>query len=271
MKFILIATALLFIVACASLSVNKSTKFNKTEHITYKQTAETTLTGDLYIPDISGPKPAVLVVHGGGWSKRSGDMEGISKQLAGAGFVVFNIRYRLAPEYHHPTQMNDVSDALEWLYQHADEYQIDRENISGWGYSAGAHLILMAGLDRAQAPQLRSIIAGGTPADLSRWPNSPLVYKLIGKSMAEAEAEWQDASPVNHVSASSPPVFLYHGQWDKLVEPEQMELMNNALDKKNIPSETYTVSFAGHIMTYLFAGKAERRAIAFIKEQSRTQ
>jgi acetyl esterase/lipase len=266
MKLLLIAFALLFVLACSTTGFNKSTDVRKIENIVFKEVDASALAGDMYIPDIAGPKPAVIVVHGGGWTNRSGKMEGISKKLAHDGFVVFNITYRLAPESRYPSQVEDVSDAITWLYQHADEYEIDPLNISGWGYSAGAHLILMAGLDRDKSPQLRSIVAGGTPADLTRWPNSPLVLKLIGEPLANAEETWIEASPVNHVVKNSPPVFLYHGQWDSLVEPEQMALMADALKKQNIPVETYTVNLLGHILTYAIASGAERSGIEFVRE-----
>ena len=269
MKFLLIITVLLFVVACSTANFNKSADFRKIDNVVYKQTGLTSLTGDIYIPNTDGLKPAVVVVHGGGWSNRSGDMERISTKLARAGFVVFNITYRLTPESQFPTPVNDVSDALAWLYHHADLYEVDANNINGWGYSAGAHLILMAGLDKQKLPHLRSIVAGGTPADLTQWPNSSIVIKLIGKPMAIAQTKWQDASPINHVVKNSPPVFLYHGEWDQLVEPEQMALMKNALEKQAVLVETYTVPFLGHVLTYALAGGAERRGIEFLHEQKK--
>ncbi|WP_373097038.1 alpha/beta hydrolase fold domain-containing protein [Zhongshania sp.] len=267
MKLIIFSVATLFVVACAGTKLKGSSDYSYVQGLSYKTVNTQSLGGDLYIPNTSGLKPAVVVVHGGGWTNRSGDMGGISRRLAKAGFVVFNITYRLAPEHRHPAQIEDVSAALEWLYSHAGKYQIDQQRISGWGYSAGAHLILMAGLNRQQPPYLSSIVAGGTPADLTAWPNSPLVLKLIGEPMSEAKAAWQNASPVNHVSSNSPPVFLYHGQWDTLVEIEQMTMMKSALAEKNIPVESYTVKFLGHVATYALAGGAEQRGIEFTKAQ----
>ena len=263
MKHILIGVAAIFIAACAETQLAAGGDNVLLHNVVYKNIDGQLLEGELYLPTNLGLKPAVVVVHGGGWTNHSGDMRGISKKLLKAGFVVFNIRYRLAPDHRHPSQVNDVSAALEWLYAHAQEYQIDPQQISGWGYSAGAHLILMAGLDRQQPPFLSSIVAGGTPADLTAWPNSPLVLKLIGKPMNEAKADWRSASPVNHVSSNSPPVFLYHGEWDALVEIEQMAFMKKALQDKNIPVETYTVKFLGHVATYVLASGAERRGIQF--------
>lgn len=265
MKLILLAVGVLALVACASMRSGES--FSRQNQVVYKNVDGQSLAGDLYIPDKPGLKPAVVVVHGGGWTNRSGDMTGISKRLAKAGFVVYNITYRLAPTHRHPAQRNDVADALAWLHDNADQYQIDPQRIGGWGYSAGAHLILLAGLDRQAPPYLSGIVAGGTPADLTAWPNSPLVYKLIGKTLAEAEQQWLEASPVNHVSTQSPPVFLYHGEWDKLVEPEQMASMADALSKKGVPVETHTVAWQGHIGAYFFAAGAERKAVEFFKAQ----
>ena len=257
----------LLFVGCAALP-GTGAQYRVEEAVSYKQIDGQSLTGDLYLPKKAGIKPAVLVVHGGGWRNRSGDMDGISRRLAKAGFVVFNVTYRLAPENRHPRQVEDVSDALQWLFDNAARFDIDPRRIGGWGYSAGAHLILLAGLDRQQAPYLSGIVAGGTPADLTAWPNSPLVFGLIGEKMADAKGIWQTASPVNHVSAQSPPVFLYHGQWDKLVEPEQMTFMQQALEAKDVPVETYTVKFTGHIGAYLFAGGAERKAVAFLSQRN---
>ncbi|QQD18798.1 alpha/beta hydrolase [Spongiibacter nanhainus] len=269
MKLILLVAGVLALVACASLRGGEP--YSRQTGVVYKEVDGQALAGDIYLPNKPGLKPAVVVVHGGGWTNRSGDMTGISKRLAKAGFVVYNITYRLAPAHRHPAQRNDVADALVWLHDNAERYQIDPQRIGGWGYSAGAHLILLAGLDRTSPPMLNGIVAGGTPADLTAWPNSPLVYKLIGKTLAEAESQWLEASPVNHVSEESPPVFLYHGEWDKLVEPEQMAFMADALSKKGVPVQTRTVSWQGHIGAYFFAGSAEREAVAFFKAQETGQ
>ncbi|MFT5889373.1 MAG: acetyl esterase/lipase [Zhongshania sp.] len=271
MKLFLFSIATLFVAACAGTKLKGTTEYAYQQHVIYKTIDAQRLGGDLYIPRSPGLKPAVVVVHGGGWTSRTGDMSGISEKLARAGFVVYNITYRLAPEHRFPAQVNDVSAALEWLYAHAEDYQIDKNNISGWGYSAGAHLILLAGLDRKQAPFLNSIIAGGTPADLTVWPNSAMVAKLIGEPMIKAEATWREASPVNHVNSKSPPVFLYHGDWDKLVDPEQMAFMKRALDEKNIPVETYSVDFLGHFAVYALARGAESRGIEFVQERTKLE
>ncbi|MBD2858149.1 alpha/beta hydrolase [Spongiibacter sp. KMU-158] len=237
------------------------------ETVVFKQHGDIKLCGDLHLPKrINGElRPAVVVVHGGGWAKRAGEMTLICKKLVRAGFVAFNITYRLAPEFRHPSQFDDVNTALDWLFERAGQYGIDPQRISGWGYSAGAHLILLAGLQRAEGSRLSAIVAGGTPADLSRWPNSPLVTGLIGRPMIEAEAEWQAASPLNYVSEHSPAVFLYHGLRDTLVEPEQMHLLADALQEQGARVQTHGSPLFGHIAMYLLGFSAQNQAIKFLQ------
>ena len=251
----------LLLMGCTSLF--KQPAYDVREDIVYKTAESRPLTGTLYIPNGDNLKPAALVVHGGGWKKKSGDMESICEELASAGFVVFSPDYRLAPQDRYPKQVDDIKDALTWLKQNAPTYRADPEKISGWGYSAGAHLILLVGLDPAAG--LRAIVAGGTPADLTAWPDSPLVYDLLGVTLNENPQLWQEASPVNHVQSKSPPVFLYHGKLDAIVEHDQMEKMSRALRDKNTEVETYTASYMGHIATYFLSQESVERGISFIK------
>jgi acetyl esterase/lipase len=249
--------------ACSTVTVTRMNNYRLQKKQVYKVVDGLELNGDLYTPSIPGAKPAVLVVHGGSWASRSGDMHTICEDLAGSGFVVFNITYRLAPASLFPKPVEDVRDAILFLRKHAAELEINPNQISAWGYSAGSQLILMAGLDPNL--HLRAIVAGGTPADLTAWPDSPVVTKFIGKTYAEAPGEWANASPVNHVSAKSPPVFLYHGQNDHIVEPEQMEKMRAALAQKNVEVQTHTVPILGHIFVYLFSEESIKLGIAFLE------
>jgi len=260
--FMLLLSCLLFFqTGCGSLA--SSSTYSVQKDLVFKSVDGVDLKGDLYEPAEKGAKPAVLVVHGGGWDKKTGDMESLCRDLAQAGFVVFNTDYRLAPGSLYPKAVDDVRDSLTWLKAHAEKFEIDPRRISGWGYSAGAHLILLVGLDPSQG--LKALVAGGTPADLTAWPDSPLVLKFLGVPRDSHLALWQEASPVNHVEKNSPPVFLYHGEWDHLVEIEQMNKMKAALGSKGVPVETFQVPMMGHVAVYLFSQKSVDKGIEFIK------
>ncbi|MEM7207343.1 MAG: alpha/beta hydrolase [Pseudomonadota bacterium] len=222
------------------------------------------LSADIYLPELAEKTPpVVIVVHGGGWVRRSGDMTGICKQLATNGIAAVNITYRSALEHPYPAAIEDVRAALAWVRNKSDELPFDSSRIALWGYSAGGHLALMAGL--APEENVSAIVSGGTPARFVSWPQSPVIQQFIGHPITTHRHLWEEASPVNHVKAGSPPVFLYHGENDDLVEPEQMTLMAAALDKKGTPVETFLVHNRGHFGTYLFGDEAEQAAIDFLK------
>jgi acetyl esterase/lipase len=237
--------------------------FRVLKNIIYKTVDGIEIKGDIYLPEVIGKKPAVLVVHGGSWASRAGDMTEMSRDLAGSGFVVFNIAYRLAPESLYPKAVEDIRDAIQFMRNHGSEFEIDPNEISAWGYSAGSQLVLMAGLDPML--KLKAIVAGGTPADFTAWPYSPIIRKFTGKTFQEAPELWKEASPVNHVESNSPPVFLYHGHNDHLVEVEQMYRMRDALTAKNVEVKTYEVPILGHIFVYLFSQKSLKLGVDFIK------
>ena len=228
----------------------------------------TPLSGNLYLPLRSDATPVVITIHGGGWSSRSRvDMHAIALKLAKRGYAVFNISYRFAPEYTYPAQLQDVQQALYWVNQSADEYRFDREKISTWGYSSGAHLAaLAAGIDTTdeRLPNIRSVVVGGIPADLTQYSGSPIIIPFIGGDRHEKPDTYREASPITHVSSDDPPVFLYHGNWDMLVESEQSINYHKALEAKSIKSELYLHRIWGHFAMFLWGGDAEDRAIEFL-------
>ena len=128
------------------------------------------LQADLYLPSRPGPLPVVMTIHGGGWANRDrDDMEDISEALVARGYAVLNLSYRFAPRYTFPAQLDDLHQALAWIVDNADNYRLDAQRISAWGYSSGAHLAALLGsYDRAvlplevrQLPRLRAVIAAG--------------------------------------------------------------------------------------------------------------
>ena len=218
---------------------------------------------DLYRPERTTKAPAVIVVHGGSWTSRSGDMESVCIKLAKAGFVAFNVTYRLAPEFLYPKAVDDVKDAFRWVRANSNEFNLDPDQVFVWGYSAGAHLALLAGLD--PKTQVRGIVGGGAPTDLTKFPDSPISTKFLGKTYKEDPALWAEASPVNHVTPQSPPIFLYHGKWDDIVEPTHVEWMEKKARANNVRFESYLAPLQGHIAVYFLSSESDRRAIEFLQ------
>ena len=101
---------------------------------------------DIYIPAGTGPFPAVVVIHGGGFF--TGDKSAVASSaeyLASQGFVAAAINYRLSGEAVFPAAVHDCKAAVRFLRANASTYRIDVERIGSWGESAGANLASMLG------------------------------------------------------------------------------------------------------------------------------
>ena len=97
----------------------------------------------LYSPeDIPEPDAALLFLHGGGWITESVDTyDRICASLANAtGQYVVSVEYRLAPEFRFPTALEDCYAVAEALYTNSAIINIDPDNITLIGDSAGGNL-----------------------------------------------------------------------------------------------------------------------------------
>src|SRR3569623_1368896 len=87
--------------------------------------------------DSAQPRPAIIVIHGGGWIE--GDKSSFSTvnrrppgniiDFAKLGFVAATINYRLSGEAPFPAALHDCQCAVRWLRAHADKYHIDPKAI----------------------------------------------------------------------------------------------------------------------------------------------
>jgi acetyl esterase len=100
---------------------------------------------DVYRPRFAPrPLPVLMYIHGGGFALCSKDTHcGIALAKAdGAGHLVFNINYRLAPGYPFPAAIEDACDAYRWVIDNAKRYGGDPSRITVAGESAGGNLAL---------------------------------------------------------------------------------------------------------------------------------
>jgi acetyl esterase len=99
-------------------------------------------------PAAGSPKPAIVYMHGGGWtifSVRSHDRL-MREYAARTGAMVVGVDYSLAPEVIFPRQIEEVVDVVHWLANMGEEMGVDPGRLALAGDSAGANLALAAAL-----------------------------------------------------------------------------------------------------------------------------
>src|SRR5580692_9588155 len=151
-------------------------------NVTYGDAGNRPLRLDVYRP--SEPNgAAVLLVHGGGWSRGSKDMLGpAATALAEQGFVVLAQEYRLTGEAPFPANIHDVKRAIRWAKENAAELGFDPDKLCLEGHSAGAHLVLLAagtpGDARLDPPEGMDGVSGEVAAVTAIYP--PVLFHLGG-------------------------------------------------------------------------------------------
>lgn len=272
----LIAVAALLLSSCAShigkpdapLPAPVASTFTIARDVVYTPAGwPQALKADVYQPSGAGAKPAVLLIHGGGWAApdRREQMASIAERVAARGYVVVNATYRFAPQYLYPAPVDDLREALKWMRANATRYQIDPTHIAAMGYSAGGHLAAQLGvLDGPPAVRVQAVVDGAGPTDLRKYKGGTLVPRFLGGTQAEVPQQFTQASPVTHVSKDDPPVFLYHGSWDTLVPDDHSRDFKSALDAVGVRTEWFKIIGRGHITAFFNDGAAIDAALAFL-------
>jgi acetyl esterase/lipase len=255
------------------LNVSVKSEYTVTRNIVYTpEDWPAPVMGDFYRPKSLTPVPAVLLIHGGGWTGGDGrwQMDPIAIRLAKRGYAVLNVTYRLAPRWIYPAPVDDLREAVKWIRTHAAERGMDPERIATFGYSAGGYLAALTGFGvGGEDLKIRAVVAGGAPSDLSFYPGGKLVPQFLGGTRQEIPERFREASPVNHVAPDSPPVFLYHSTADRLVKPEHAYAMVAALEEKGVPHEVHWIRGRGHIGAFLLPGRSLDAALDFLDRKMR--
>ena len=91
-------------------------------------------------PDVEGPVPVLLHLHGGGLIVGTVSDDVAAAAQAGPGWAVASVDYRLAPEHPYPAAVEDAYAALVWLTAHAVDLGLDPGRVVVTGISAGGGL-----------------------------------------------------------------------------------------------------------------------------------
>lgn len=93
-----------------------------------------------------GLKPALVYLHGGGWTIFSIDThDRLMREYAGrAGVVVIGVDYSMSPESRFPRAIEETVAVIRWLKQHGTDIGVDPNRIALGGDSAGAAMTISA-------------------------------------------------------------------------------------------------------------------------------
>lgn len=212
---------------------------------------------DLHVPDDAVDRagaPVVVWIHGGGFAygdrrylPQTLEPNSVFSALTKAGLACATVDYRLLKEARWPAQRDDIAAAISFIRASAGEYGLDAERIGTWGESAGGHLALMAGLTE---PGISAVVAWYPLTDLRLLPpgafDGTTRPRLFERSAVDFPALMADASPITHITGSSPPCLLVHGDRDQALPAVHSERFHQALAAAGVESACQIVPGADH-------------------------
>jgi acetyl esterase/lipase len=235
------------------------------EERTFASYEDQTLTLDIYHPAyLHDAIPAVIVIHGGGWQRGdNSEFVALNAYLASRDYMVAAINYRLAPRWKFPAAAEDVKSAIAYLKEHASEFPLDPSRLTLLGRSEGGQLALLAAYT-ANDPAIRGVISIYAPSDLSAayahpspqplYDTRELLERYVGGPPAREEKAYLAASPINFVTAASPPTLLLHGARDQMIPADQSARLDDRLRQAGVRHVFAELPWATHGCDKSFGG-----------------
>ncbi|MFA9457348.1 alpha/beta hydrolase [Halalkalibacter sp. AB-rgal2] len=230
-------------------------------------------------------RPAVIICPGGAYLGTSDrEAEPVALRFMTAGYQTFVLRYTTyyptftmdfsqkgREEPVLPQALFDLGKAISKVREHADEWNVDPDQIVLCGFSAGGHLVASMGVHWHESFLQEPISASNEQLK----PNAlilgyPLTDYLIMKEEAEKEVdegkrelwrvsnqavfgkeqpsieELEGRSPVRFVTEATPPTFIWHTADDDLVYARNALNFATALAKQKVPYELHVFENGVH-------------------------
>ncbi len=182
-----------------------------------------------------------IICPGGGYSMVCSFIEGtpIARRLNAMGISAFIVYYRVRKKALYPNPQDDLARAIAEINKKAEEYQVDMTDYSIWGSSAGGHLVASFGTSsmgyvKYHLPKPGALMLSYPVITLTKdLTHQGTRDNLIGKNAGESKAETYSVD--NHVDEAYPPTYIWCGDADTTVPPENTKMMARALEDNHIP------------------------------------
>ncbi|MBT0015494.1 alpha/beta hydrolase [Vibrio alginolyticus] len=246
-------------------------EFNVKKDILFKTVGEREIKLDLYTPSVESNTqyPLLVWVHGGAWERGSKDAIPeknplLLQSVLNEGYALASVDYRLSGEAIFPQPVQDINDALNYLYGNAEKLGIKADNVVIMGRSAGGHLAGFIGatnsaynqVDFYEPPKYKvsAVVSFFGPTDLLELSNKggkktskkSSVSRFLGDIPNNIPKLAKKASTTSYVNENTPPYIQLHGTLDKRVPLSQSEILKAKLDEHGVTNQLFIEEGVGH-------------------------
>jgi dipeptidyl aminopeptidase/acylaminoacyl peptidase len=239
------------------------------------------LTAYLTLPrGTPGPGPAVLLPHGGPWSRDSWGYSGFAQFLANRGYAVLQVNFRGSTgfgkkflnlgngQWGTGTMQHDLTDARQWLIErgHAAPRKVAIMGGSYGGYATLAGVaftpeLYAAGVDIVGPSNIVTLLSSIPPY----WTPIKKMFAVRVGDLEKPEdvARLQAQSPLNFAGSIMAPLLVIQGANDPRVKQAEADQIVVALREKRLPVEYLVAPDEGHG----FRGRDNRLAMMVAVER----
>lgn len=210
---------------------------------------------DVYLPAgrTTESTNVLILLHGGAWFEgdKNGDddphfkiaLEGFKKQYPD--WAIFNLNYPLVTisgKNKFPAQENAFKSAIQYIFDRRNEFGISDKWVYA-GLSAGAHLALLQGYKYSSPIKPKAIIDFYGPTDITALYNWSDSYTQMGMRIlldgtpTNNSSLYSSSSPINFITAQSPPTLILQGGNDDTVPEAQSLALRDELKAAGVKYE----------------------------------
>jgi acetyl esterase/lipase len=230
---------------------------------------------DVYEPDgAPGNRPAILLIHGGGYQQGSRLYPPIVQMcnyFASRGWVAFSIDYRLQEDHgtvpqewedaidqNYPEDIKDqvmavypanrdAKAALRWINANASEFQINTEYITALGGSAGASMAIMLGVTEEENFRDELSISDDPTLHSTHLNQPAKIHTIIDLWGSTGNIDWLDlAYAIESFDAADAPIMIAHGRLDDIVDFSNAEYIRGKYEENGIDYKFYALEGESH-------------------------
>lgn len=253
---------------------------------------------DIYLPkEKKESYPVVIHTYGSAWSmnnyKGSADLNTICAALLKAGYAVVTPNHRSASDAIYPAQLHDLKAVLRFVRGNAEKYKFDTSFVAMSGFSSGGHLSSLVattcGMTEGKSGSVTVDLVGNLGEFTSfsscvdgavLWSPPTDIYTMnpinnfmgsgtyegafIGVEREGNKDKWMVASSPYYASEDDPPIIMFHGTSDQIVNIEQSQELYDSLKNHNVVTEFVKVSGGSHGGNEMYVDENLNKAITFL-------
>ena len=192
-----------------------------------------------------------VILPGGGYSGLATDHEGVqfAKKINERGHSAFVVHYGTGENASFPKPIEDVARAIKHILDNAEKLNLYTDTYSIWGSSAGGHL---ASISCTEKVGLKSYGIKNPKTAVLVYPVITMTDLTHGGSRRNLLGENPNEELINktsvekNITSDYPATFVWCGDADDAVPPENTKMMHSALTNANVPNEMHIYKDVNH-------------------------